>query len=93
MTFVSAGFNLCGFKFGYTAILGLIPIAGDAVAAYLNYKLVLTKCMEVEGGLPSEVLARMTFSKLFDRLLYRNHILSFRFEQTTWFPQESVSFH
>lgn len=48
-----AGFNLLGLHFGITAIIGLIPIAGDIIVAYLNYKLIIQKALEFEFKDPS----------------------------------------
>lgn len=34
--YLDKGFNLCGFRFGWTAVLALIPLAGDiAVSSVL----------------------------------------------------------
>ena len=39
--YLDKGFEICGLRFGWTAIIGLIPGAGDAADASLNYFLVL----------------------------------------------------
>ena len=42
------GFSLCGMRFGWTAIIGLIPMAGDAADALLNYTLVIRNAKQCE---------------------------------------------
>jgi aspartate/methionine/tyrosine aminotransferase len=44
--YLDKGFNLCGLRFGWTAIIGLIPGAGDIADASLNYLLVLKPAKE-----------------------------------------------
>ena len=46
--YLDKGFSICGFRFGWTAILGLIPFAGDVVGFLLGYFLVLKKCRQAE---------------------------------------------
>ncbi|KAL7339888.1 hypothetical protein BJY59DRAFT_697224 [Rhodotorula toruloides] len=58
--YLDKGFSLCGFRFGWTAILGLIPGAGDIAQFILGYSLVLRKCREAE--LPATLAQRMLFS-------------------------------
>ncbi|GAA98430.1 uncharacterized protein L969DRAFT_61535 [Mixia osmundae IAM 14324] len=55
------GFSLCGFRFGYTAILGLIPVVGDVADLSLSYYLVIkpaTKC-----DLPNSLKQHMLFNQ------------------------------
>ncbi|KAL8285284.1 hypothetical protein RB601_006361 [Gaeumannomyces tritici] len=44
-------FNLCGIKFGWSSVIGLIPAVGDLLDMLLALMLV-QKCTKVEGGLP-----------------------------------------
>jgi len=60
--YLDKGFSICGFRFGYTAILGLIPGAGDIAQFLLGYFLVLRKCKEAE--LPASLASRMTFNQM-----------------------------
>ncbi|GAA6048732.1 hypothetical protein JCM3770_003933 [Rhodotorula araucariae] len=60
--YLDKGFSLCGFRFGWTAILGLIPGAGDIAQFLLGYSLVLRKCREAE--LPATLTQRMMFNQL-----------------------------
>ncbi|BGO96097.1 hypothetical protein NBRC10512_007207 [Rhodotorula toruloides] len=60
--YLDKGFSLCGFRFGWTAILGLIPGAGDIAQFILGYSLVLRKCREAE--LPATLAQRMLFNQL-----------------------------
>lgn len=42
------GFSFAGIRFGWTAIIGLIPMAGDVTDALLNYTLVVRNAKEAE---------------------------------------------
>ena len=54
------GFNLCGLRFGWTFIIGIVPGAGDVACATLNYVLVVRKAREAD--LPPWLIGRMTFN-------------------------------
>ncbi|KAH9031080.1 hypothetical protein EDB84DRAFT_1493491 [Lactarius hengduanensis] len=41
--YLDKGFNLCGFRFGWTFIIGIVPGVGDAADAILGYVLVIRK--------------------------------------------------
>ncbi|KXS95948.1 hypothetical protein AC578_7993 [Pseudocercospora eumusae] len=58
-------FSLFGIRFGWEAVIGLIPAAGDAVGAALAL-LVVKKCMQVEGGLSNSLKARMLINIAID---------------------------
>lgn len=58
-------FNLCGVRFGWEAVIGLVPMAGDAVGVALAY-LLFMQCCKVEGGLPSSVKSRMLINIALD---------------------------
>ncbi|GAA5839912.1 hypothetical protein JCM9279_005205 [Rhodotorula babjevae] len=60
--YLDKGFSICGFRFGWTAILGLIPGAGDIAQFLLGYSLVLAKCKQAE--LPASLVQRMLFNQL-----------------------------
>jgi len=51
------GFSLCGFRFGWTFVIGIIPVVGDAADASLNYLLVVRKARQAE--LPGWLLSQM----------------------------------
>ncbi|GAA5837746.1 hypothetical protein JCM11251_002312 [Rhodosporidiobolus azoricus] len=59
--YLDKGFSICGFRFGWTFVLGLIPGAGDIAQFLLGYLLVLKKCKEAE--LPASLVQRMTFNQ------------------------------
>ncbi|WFD07570.1 hypothetical protein MVES1_002937 [Malassezia vespertilionis] len=46
--YLDKGFNICGMRFGWTFLIGLIPLAGDLVDALLNYNLIIKKCKQVD---------------------------------------------
>ncbi|PWN96961.1 hypothetical protein FA09DRAFT_331013 [Tilletiopsis washingtonensis] len=56
--YLDKGFHICGFKFGWTFIIGIIPGAGDIASAGLNYTLVL-KPAKKGVDLPDWVVHRM----------------------------------
>ncbi|KIK80489.1 hypothetical protein PAXRUDRAFT_158549 [Paxillus rubicundulus Ve08.2h10] len=60
--YLDKGFNLCGFRFGWTFIIGIIPGAGDVADATLNYVLVLRKAREAD--LPPWLVRRMLLNNV-----------------------------
>ncbi|TRM57537.1 hypothetical protein BD626DRAFT_586564 [Schizophyllum amplum] len=46
--YLDKGFSMCGMRFGWTFIIGIIPMAGDIVDATLNYTLVVRKARKAE---------------------------------------------
>lgn len=61
-------FNLFGIRFGWEAVIGLIPAAGDAIGAAMAL-LIVKKCMSVEGGLDNGTKIRMLINILIDFLV------------------------
>lgn len=49
--YLDKGFYICGFRFGWTFLIGIIPGVGDITDAILNYTLVL-KPAKNEANLP-----------------------------------------
>lgn len=43
------GFKLCGIRFGWTFIIGLVPFAGDIADALLSHNLIVKKAQQIEG--------------------------------------------
>lgn len=43
------GFKLCGMRFGWTFIIGLVPFAGDVVDALLSHSLIVKKAQQIDG--------------------------------------------
>ncbi|SCV74689.1 BQ2448_7718 [Microbotryum intermedium] len=60
--YLDKGFSLCGFRFGWTSIFGLIPFLGDIIGFLLSYSLVLRKCRQAD--LPASVQSRMVFNQV-----------------------------
>ncbi|SCZ97835.1 BZ3500_MvSof-1268-A1-R1_Chr3-3g06401 [Microbotryum saponariae] len=56
--YLDKGFSLCGFRFGWTAIFGLIPFLGDIIGFLISYSLVLKKCRQ------ADVQSRMVFNQM-----------------------------
>ncbi|KAI6801743.1 hypothetical protein KC367_g2499 [Hortaea werneckii] len=61
-------FNLFGIRFGWEAVIGIIPAAGDAIGLALAY-LVFMQCCKIDGGLPSNVKSRMIINIIMDFLV------------------------
>ncbi|CAH7670489.1 hypothetical protein BY996DRAFT_2571750 [Phakopsora pachyrhizi] len=55
------GFSLCGFRFGWTAIIGFIPVLGDIISAALSYYLVIRQTRKCD--LPDSLVQRMLFNQ------------------------------
>jgi len=55
--YLDKGFSLCGIRFGYTFLIGLVPIVGDVADAVINYLLVVRKARKAD--LPDWLVARM----------------------------------
>jgi len=55
--YLDKGFHICGMRFGWTVVIGLIPIVGDVVDASLNYFLVVRKARQAE--LPAWLVRKM----------------------------------
>ncbi|TDL17915.1 hypothetical protein BD410DRAFT_793792 [Rickenella mellea] len=51
------GFHICGMRFGWTFIVGLVPVLGDFADVTLNYYLVVRKARQAE--LPAWLTRRM----------------------------------
>jgi len=55
--YLDKGFSFCGMRFGWTFIIGLIPVVGDVADASVNYLLVVRKARQAE--LPDWLVRRM----------------------------------
>ncbi|TFK50228.1 hypothetical protein OE88DRAFT_1611224, partial [Heliocybe sulcata] len=55
--YLDKGFRICGMRFGWTFVIGIIPGAGDIADAVLNYVLVVRKARQAE--IPDWLLTRM----------------------------------
>jgi len=58
-------FNCCGIRFGWSSLIGIVPVIGDALDAFMAM-MVYRTCQQVEGGLPSDVQAKMMFNICLD---------------------------
>jgi len=61
-------FSLCGIRFGWSSVIGILPGIGDALDAFMAF-MVLRTCEQIEGGLPSEVRYKMVFNIILDGFL------------------------
>jgi len=58
-------FNFCGIRFGWSSVVAIVPVIGDALDAFMAM-MVYRSCQKVEGGLPTEVQAKMMFNIILD---------------------------
>lgn len=58
-------FNLFGIRFGWEAVIGIVPGAGDAIGVCLALLLV-KECLKVEGGLDNTLKTRMMINIVLD---------------------------
>jgi len=56
------GFSLCGFRVGYTFIIGFIPGAGDVTNALLGYNLVTKQAKKID--VPDSLISKMQLNTL-----------------------------
>jgi len=61
-------FNFLGIRFGWEAVIGIIPAFGDAVGLLLALG-VFRKCCQIEGGLDQIIKLRMLLNILADFLV------------------------
>ncbi|ODV85636.1 hypothetical protein CANARDRAFT_28393 [[Candida] arabinofermentans NRRL YB-2248] len=60
--------HICGMRIGWGGIIGLIPAVGDIINLTLSMSLI-NKARQIEGGLPPDVLAKMTSNVIIDFLI------------------------
>ena len=58
-------FNFLGIRFGWDAVIGLIPMIGDAIGVLMALN-VLRTCMQIEGGLTQSIKTRMMINVIMD---------------------------
>ncbi|KAM3087306.1 hypothetical protein ACMFMG_001406 [Clarireedia jacksonii] len=58
-------FNFCGIRFGWSSVIGIVPMIGDFVDVFMAL-MVLRTCDKVEGGLPNAVRSKMVFNIVLD---------------------------
>ncbi|KAF1943754.1 hypothetical protein EJ02DRAFT_372903 [Clathrospora elynae] len=61
-------FTILGMRFGWSSVIGLIPVAGDVADAALSLNLI-RGMMKVQGGLPASVLIMMMINMAIDFLI------------------------
>lgn len=58
-------FTFCGIRFGWSSVIGFIPIIGDAFEILLAWRIV-RKAEKIDGGLPMNLKMRMIIYILID---------------------------
>jgi len=58
-------FNCCGIRFGWSSLIGIVPMVGDVLDAFMAI-MVLRTCEQVEGGLPANVKSKMMMNIVLD---------------------------
>lgn len=64
--YLDKGFSICGLRFGWAFIIGIIPGAGDVADVTLNYFLVVRKARQAE--LPAWLVRRMLLNNAISAL-------------------------
>jgi len=60
--YLDKGFNLCGLRFGWTFIIGFIPVVGDVTNLSLNHYLIIRKSKQAD--IPPWLVHRMQMHTL-----------------------------
>jgi len=58
-------FNFLGIRFGWSSVIGIVPVVGDLLDAFMAM-MVFRTCQQVEGGLPADVKTKMMFNIIVD---------------------------
>ncbi|PGH19417.1 hypothetical protein AJ80_03917 [Polytolypa hystricis UAMH7299] len=58
-------FSLCGIKFGWGSVIGLVPAIGDVLDLFLALMVVMS-CNKIDGKLPTGIRLRMLFNVAID---------------------------
>lgn len=58
-------FNLFGIRFGWSSVVGIIPVIGDFIDMFFAWNVVRT-CGQIDGGLPPAIKSRMLFNVILD---------------------------
>ncbi|KAL0930775.1 ph domain-containing protein [Colletotrichum truncatum] len=58
-------FSLCGVRFGWSSVIGLVPAIGDALDAFMAL-MVFKTCNKIDGGLPGSLKTKMLFNIIVD---------------------------
>ncbi|GAO16438.1 uncharacterized protein UV8b_06387 [Ustilaginoidea virens] len=61
-------FTVFGVGFGWSTVIGIIPVIGDAIDGLMSLS-VFRKCCKIEGGLPNSVKAHMMVNVALDFLI------------------------
>jgi len=63
------GFRLCGMRFGWTFIIGLVPFAGDIADALLSHNLIVKKAQQIDeyvlgidASIPEQLIRQMVMN-------------------------------
>lgn len=62
---LDAGWSFLGIRVGWSSVIGIIPVVGDVLDAFMALMVIRT-CQQVEGGLPKTVNATMMFNLALD---------------------------
>ncbi|KAG9230069.1 hypothetical protein BJ875DRAFT_473218 [Amylocarpus encephaloides] len=61
-------FNCLGIRFGWSSVIAIVPVIGDALDALMAL-MVFRTCQQVEGGLPKSVATKMICNIFIDFLI------------------------
>ncbi|CAN8098993.1 unnamed protein product [Discula destructiva] len=58
--------SLCGFRLGWSSVVGLVPVVGDVLDCLMAFFFVYRKAAQIEGGLPPALQSRMLLNIVID---------------------------
>ncbi|KAK4106898.1 hypothetical protein N658DRAFT_414359 [Parathielavia hyrcaniae] len=58
-------FSFCGFRFGWSAFIGMFPVIGDAIEVLISL-MMIKKAAKVDGGLPKRLYSMMFTNIMLD---------------------------
>lgn len=61
--YLDKGFRVCGLRFGWTFLIGLIPFVGDAVDALLSYNLIVKKAKQIDEYVVGDEALTLVFPR------------------------------
>lgn len=65
---LDVAFSMCGWRLGWSAIIGILPVVGDVINVYLSLQVIRLAYL-VDGGLPPAIWGQMVLNIVIDFVL------------------------